>query len=140
MKLNRLALISRLAHINDEQAGDAVRQHLQALDAARREADLLDSYRRNLCVAKAEPLTYSGQTLRAYAAFVEIAESACTQARRLLAGSEAQVEDSLHDWAEARARTRVIDDKYQSTRRKLSRIRQRETEKALPHPPRRRGG
>lgn len=139
MKLNRLKLASRLAHIDDEQASDAVRHHLQALAAARREADLLDTYRRNLCVAKAGPCTYSGQTLRAHAAFIEITESARTQARSLLAGSEARLRESLENWAEARTRTRIIDDKYESARRELSRLRERENEKTLPHLPRRRG-
>lgn len=139
MKLNSLDLIGRLSRIRDEQAGDAVKTRRHVLDEVRHQAKMLDAYRRNLCIAKAGQRELNGQALRARAVFISVAEAACGEVRRQMANSEAELKDALQRWAEVRERMRVVQNKYESTRKQLSRENEKKAEKDLPANPRRRG-
>jgi flagellar biosynthesis chaperone FliJ len=102
--------MSRLSKLTDEQAGEAVKNTRQMLDEAHRHARMLEGYRRKLCIGEGQGRTYSGQALRAHAAFIKVAESACAQARHQLVSSQERAQDALQRWAEARQRSRVIED------------------------------
>jgi len=132
VKLNRLNLIRRLAGIQDERAGEAVRTQRQMRDDADRQRNLLAGYRRGLSLTIGERNEHDGQALRARSAFIDVAEAACRDARRQLASSEAQLREALQRWSEARERTRVVADKYDHARRRALREQERQAEKELP--------
>lgn len=137
MKLTRLDLVRRLAGIQDERAGEAVRTQRQTRDAARHEQAMLDAYRQSLCLARGGD-EQSGQALRARAAFIDVADAACDQAQRQLASSETQLQEALRRWSEARERARIIRDKYAAAQRQVERGKERQAEKDLPSGPSRR--
>ena len=132
MKLNRLDLIRRLAGIQDERAGEAVRVQRQLRDAADQQRNLLTGYRRGLSLTLGETNEHDGQALRARSAFIDVAEAACQDAQRQLASSEAQLREALQRWSQARERSRAVADKYDHARRRAQREQERRAEKELP--------
>jgi flagellar biosynthesis chaperone FliJ len=129
MRINRLGLMNRMSKLADEQAGDTVRSTRRMLDEARHQSRMLDDYRRNLSIGHHGARAYAGQTLRGRAAFMGVAESACEQARHRVITSQQQTQEALQRWAEARRRTRVIEDKYSAARRHLTREQEKRAEK-----------
>lgn len=138
-RIERLALLRRLAQVQDEHASRAVRERRQALETSRREAMMLESYRQDLCLANHAEQLHNGKSLRTYAAFGDMAEAARAQAQAIVSGDEARLQQALQRLARVRERVRRIDEQYHLARRSASVQLQRRIEQDLPpRAPRRR--
>jgi hypothetical protein len=124
MKLNRLGLIQRLSHIEDEQAGKAVQRDRQALDRSLDTAKLIETYRQNLSISGRPGHHYDGQTLRSHAAFYVVADAANVEASRAVADAKVQLDGALGHWTKAREHSRTLDKKYRAVKKTMFRERE----------------
>ncbi|WP_440855189.1 hypothetical protein [Salinisphaera sp. RV14] len=111
MKPDRLALMTRLARLRDEEAGRTVQQWRAALDTSQRQADMLRQYRRNLSAAQLTGRQAEGRTLHTFAEFAAVAERAHRQAYETVKNTQQQYEQALQDWYDKRRKTQVLTDK-----------------------------
>lgn len=111
MKPDRLALLTRLARLRDEQAGRAVQECRTALDASKQQAELLRQYRRNLSAAQLTGHAAEGRTLHTFADFAKVAEQAQAQARETVEQTQQAYEQALQEWHQKRRKRQVLSDK-----------------------------
>ena len=139
MKLNSLELMSRLSKIQDNQAGEAVKQQRSIVNQIRAQARMLSDYRRSMSVSQARPDERTGQALRARSAFISVAESASIELEKQLHSSQVELKKALRHWAETRQRNRVLNNKHNKARQMAEREKERQAEKDLPSPTKGRG-
>lgn len=111
MNAERLALLTRMARLRDEQAGREVQQWRAKLDESKQQADMLREYRRNLSAGYLTGQTAEGQSLHTVANFAKVAEKAEKQARETVEQTQQAYEKALQDWYEKRRKHQVLSDK-----------------------------
>lgn len=125
MKPGALPTVRRLARIQSDQAGDAVRQVRAYQDASKRNLQQLEAYRERLSVSSQTGEVSDGQALRSRAAFTRVADSAVSSARKSCEGAERQLKETLQHWYQAREKERILGERVKTNDREAERERER---------------
>lgn len=132
MKRGALPTARRLARLQSEQAGDAVRQVRAFHDDAQRNLEQLEAYREGLSASRQAGELSDGLSLRSRAAFSQVADSAVSSARKNCAGAEHQLKETLQRWHQAREKERILGDRVRANDREAERERERREEANQP--------
>lgn len=128
MKRGALPTARRLARLQSDQAGDAVRQVRAFHDDTQRNLQQLEAYRDRLSASSQTGQLSDGQMLRSRAAFTQVADSAVSSARESCVGAERQLKETLQRWHQAREKERILGERVKANDREEKRERERREE------------
>lgn len=133
MKPGALPTIRRLAKLQSDQAGDAVRQTRAARADVEQNLMQLEAYRQNLGPAGQTGQISDGQSLRGRAVFAAVADTALKSARQTRDDLETLLKKKLDGWYQAREKERILGKREDAIARQAEREREKRETASIPN-------